>query len=237
MQRAIPLADATAQRARAASAPFPPKRSSASLPLRMLTALAATLVLLVSSPAAVRADNVTSLSGTWASGAGNVRTGLGFFNPITREFTMPKTAGLSLSFTDDGFYEQAQMTYQSNPKQPACFNATLLWHHGTYQLYSNGSIGLRPFGQDGYVAVINPCADPSNPQIASYKFSQFSLISLWYNYIDPFPMFPDVQGKSAYAMQTFAFDGRKNPLLWLLDRPASMLPTEQIWYAADSQHG
>ncbi|KAK0545342.1 Reversal of tor2 lethality [Tilletia horrida] len=184
-----------------------------------------------------KADNVTSLEGTWASGAGNVKTGLGFFNPVTREFTLPKTAGISYSFTNDGFFEQAQMTYQSNPKAPACFNATLIWQHGTYELYRNGSIGLTPFPQDGYVAIINPCANPSNPQITSYKYQQFTLISQWYNYVDPYPMFPDIQGKSAYALQTFAFDGQKNPLMWLLNRPPSMLPTEQIWFSAASQHG
>ncbi|CAD6884636.1 unnamed protein product [Tilletia controversa] len=195
------------------------------------------LVLLSATESGVRADNITSLLGTWASGAGNVRTGLGFFNPVTREFTLPKTAGISYSFTDDGFFEQASMTYQANPRRPACFNATLIWQHGTYSLFSNGSIGLYPFAQDGYVAVINPCADPSNPQINSYKYQQFTLISQWYNYVDPFPMFPDIQGKSAYALQTFAFDGQKNPLMWLLNRPPSMLPTEQIWFSAASQHG
>ncbi|KAE8212404.1 hypothetical protein CF327_g3947 [Tilletia walkeri] len=205
--------------------------SSSALVLTLL------VLILLSSSNGVYADNVTSISGTWASGAGNVRTGLGFFNPITREFTMPKTAGISYSFTDDGFFEQAQMTYQSNPRNPACFNATLIWQHGTYQLFSNGSVGLFPFAQDGYVAVINPCADPSNPQITSFKYEQFTLISQWYNYVDPFPMFPEVQGKSAYAMQTFAFDGQKNPLMWLLNRPPSMLPTEQIWFSAASQHG
>ncbi|KAL9935039.1 hypothetical protein V8E36_006115 [Tilletia maclaganii] len=199
--------------------------------------LAVLLLLLCSLPSRARADNATSLAGTWASGAGNVQTGLGFFNPITREFTLPRTAGISFSFTDDGFFEQAQMTYQSNPRNPACFNATLIWQHGTYQLYKNGSIGLWPFAQDGYVAVINPCADPKNPQIASFKYQQFTLLSQWYNYVDPYPMFPAIQGRSAYALQTFAWDGQKNPLMWLLFRPANMLPTEQLWYSASSQHG
>lgn len=64
--------------------------------------------------AAQTLNNVTSLHGTWASGSGNVTTGLEFFDPASASFRVPSTSGLAYSFTDDGFFEQSKFIYQSN---------------------------------------------------------------------------------------------------------------------------
>lgn len=170
-------------------------------------------------------QNVTSIMGTWSSGSQNVTTGLEFFNPVTQEFVLPATAGISYSFTDDGFFEEAKYQFTSNAVTNRCFKASLIWQHGTYEFHTNGSITLTPFPADGYVQVLDPCGAQTS---AIYHYSEFELISSWYNYQDNHPGFMP-PGTSAYAMQLNAFDGSHLPMLWLKNRPPNMLPTKQLF--------
>lgn len=181
------------------------------------------LTLLVSAQGSLQ--NVTSLMGTWSSGSQNVTTGLEFFNPITKDFTMPTTSGISYSFTNDGFFEEAKYQFTSNPTTNRCFKASLIWQHGTYALHPNGSLTLTPFPADGSIQVLDPCGAQTS---SLYHYSEFELISSWYNYQDNHPGFMPA-GTSAYALQMQQFDGQKLPLMWLRNRPPNMLPTRQLF--------
>lgn len=169
--------------------------------------------------------NVTSIFGTWSSGSQNVTTGLEFFNPITQTFTLPSTAGISYSFTDDGFFEESRYQFTSNAVTNRCFKASLIWQHGTYQFHSNGSITLTPFPADGYIQVLDPCGAQTS---SIYRYSEFELIGSWYNYQDNHPGFKP-RGQAAFALQLMQFDGQKMPLMWLRNRPPNMLPTKQLF--------
>ncbi|PWN35962.1 uncharacterized protein FA14DRAFT_49441 [Meira miltonrushii] len=176
------------------------------------------------------ANNVTGISGTWSTGSGHVRTGLGFFNPITKNFTMPSTSGTSYSFTDDGFFETSTFTYKSNPQVNRCFTAALSWQHGKFTFNANNSLSLSPFPADGFVQVISPCAGQT---VQMFHYSQFELIPMWNIYTDPHPGFQS-GGGSAYAMTLYNDGGNgqagaaKN-VMWLVERPPAMLPTEQLY--------
>lgn len=170
-------------------------------------------------------QNVTSLMGTWSSGSQNVTTGIEFFNPVTQEFKLPATSGISYSFTDDGFFEEARYQFVSNPVTNRCFKASLIWQHGTYAFHSNGSITLSPFPADGYIQVLDPCGAQTS---SIYSYSEFELISSWYNFQDDHPGFMPT-GTTAYALQMSAFDGSKLSPLWLRNRPPNMLPTKQLF--------
>ncbi|SNX84425.1 related to ROT1 - molecular chaperone in the endoplasmic reticulum [Melanopsichium pennsylvanicum] len=170
-------------------------------------------------------ENVTSLYGTWSSGSQNVTTGIEFFNPVTQEFKLPATAGISYSFTEDGFFEEARYQFTSNAVTNRCFKASLIWQHGTYQFHSNGSITLTPFPADGYIQVLDPCGAQTS---SIYHYSEFELLASWYNYQDDHPGFMQ-SGVSAYALQLSQFDQSKLPLMWLRNRPPNMLPTKQLF--------
>ena len=88
-----------------------------------------------------------------------------FYNPYLKQFTAPRSGGISYSFTDDGFFEVAKFQYDSNSKliisdiigeKPNCFVAKLIWQHGTYQ--SNATtITMNPYKGDGAVQTLSPC--------------------------------------------------------------------------------
>lgn len=198
---------------------------------RLTTTLSAALAIAsLALPTVINAQqftfqNVTSIMGTWSSGSQNVTTGLDFFNPVTQEFKLPATAGISYSFTDDGFFEEARYQFTSNAVTNRCFKASLIWQHGTYQFHTNGSITLTPFPADGYVQVLDPCGAQTS---SIYRYSEFELISSWYNFQDDHPGFKPA-GTSTYALQLQSFDGSKLPQMWLRNRPPNMLPTKQLF--------
>jgi len=100
---------------------------------------AAALLAVVSTASA--AINISSIVGTWSSGSGQVLTGPSGIatNPINGSFSYPGVGGYSFSFTEDGYYEQAQITWSANGTRPDCIEATLLWSHGTWAFSANRS--------------------------------------------------------------------------------------------------
>lgn len=70
-------------------------------------------------------------------------------------FAYPNVSGYSFSFTEDGYFEQAQFTWNSNATDPHCIEAVVLWQHGTYEVNSDGSITTdpTPFKGDGRIQV------------------------------------------------------------------------------------
>lgn len=77
------------------------------------------ILLALSSPAAAQTGSTTtgsfpSLTGTWRSKSGAVLTGPGFYDPVNEKFIEPALTGISYSFTDDGWYEEAYYRAVSN---------------------------------------------------------------------------------------------------------------------------
>ncbi|EST09059.1 hypothetical protein PSEUBRA_001392 [Kalmanozyma brasiliensis GHG001] len=164
-------------------------------------------------------NNVTSLQGTWSSGAGHVVTGLNFYDPVNNSFIYPATAGQSYSFTDDGFWEQALYLYNVNPAKPNCVSAQLIWQHGTYTLNSNNSLTLNIFKGDGRQQISDRCAERSN-YVQSYDQVEF---------MQGFVIHQDEHfGASTYALQLYQFDGSLKPMLFQVYDPPQMLPTQAL---------
>lgn len=138
----------------------------------------------------------------------------GFCNPSNFSFTYPATTGISYSFTDTGFFEEAQYRFTANASNPRCITAFILWQHGTYQLNNNGSLTLYPFSADGRIQVQDPCAAVTN--IITY-YDQITLYADWGIILD------SVSGN--YQLNLNAFDGSKMPPLYLKANPPNMLPT------------
>lgn len=86
----------------------------------------------------------------------------GFCNPSNNSFNYPATTGISYSFTETGFFEEAQYRFTANASNPRCITAFILWQHGTYKLADDGSMTLHPFSADGRIQVQDPCAATTN---------------------------------------------------------------------------
>ncbi|KAN0061993.1 Reversal of tor2 lethality [Thecaphora frezii] len=164
-------------------------------------------------------NNVTSLAGTWCTGACHVLTGLQFYNPISETFTYPLSAGQSYSFTDDGFWEQALYMYNTNPSKPQCVSAQLIWQHGTYTLNSNNTLTLNTFKGDGRQQISDYCAEVSN--VVQYYDQKEDM--------NGFEIHLDTHyGTPAYYLKMYEFDGTPKPIMWQVYNPPQMLPTEHI---------
>ncbi|KAJ8102991.1 chaperone for protein-folding within the ER, fungal-domain-containing protein [Lipomyces tetrasporus] len=162
----------------------------------------------------VRAVNDTALTGTWTTKSNTVVTGPGFYDPIDELLYEPSLPGLSMSFTDDGYYEEAFYYVISEPANPTCPTALLQFQHGTYEIASNGSILLKPFAVDGRQLLSDPCT--SDESVYS-RYSQFEIYSEWDITRD------DYRGQ--YKLQLYKFDGYPMNPMYLVYRPPLMLPT------------
>ncbi|GAA6039230.1 hypothetical protein JCM8097_000481 [Rhodosporidiobolus ruineniae] len=166
-------------------------------------------------------SNATGFAGTWSTGSGAVTTGPSFADPMNNDqpFTYPANTGISFSFTDDGYFEEAQYRFNANASNPACPQAVIIWQHGKYQFHSNGSLTLdpAPFASDGRIQVQDPCAATTN--VLTY-YSQWELYNGWDITID--------LHHAAYMLQLYKYDGSKMPRLYLTMRPPTMLPTTSL---------
>ncbi|KAH7913350.1 chaperone for protein-folding within the ER, fungal-domain-containing protein [Hygrophoropsis aurantiaca] len=159
--------------------------------------------------------NITAITGTWSSGSQNVLTGPGFAQPANESFTYPPTTGLAYSFTADGYYEIARYRMTSNGTQPNCITGVMNWCHGTYDILSNGSIIMTPFG-DGYQQIQDPCAATSN-FIENYNDTEY--YPLWTTYQDV------VKG---YTLQLYQYDGTPLAPAYQVTVSPIMLPTQPL---------
>jgi len=167
--------------------------------------------------------NVTSLLGTWSSGSGNVRTGVGFANPVNFSFNYPATTGISYSFTTDvlsdgsaGYFEEAQYRFTGNGSQPTCIVGVVQWQHGTYELLPNGSMILNPFPSDGRQQVQDMCAAKSN---IIQQFNQTTLFQSWRIFDDP---------QRGPKLQLYEFNGAPDSPMYLISPTPNMLPTTTL---------
>jgi len=160
--------------------------------------------------------NATAITGTWSTGSQAVLTGPGFANPLNSSFIYPKTTGISYSFSDAGFFEEAQYRFNGNGSQPQCIQGVVIFQHGQYSLNSNGSIILTPFGEDGRIQVQDACAAKSN---VITIYNQTVLFSAWRIFTDP------VFGPKLHI---FAFDGTPLAPMFRVYSDPLMLPTRVL---------
>ncbi|GAA5974937.1 hypothetical protein JCM11641_006770 [Rhodosporidiobolus odoratus] len=188
-----------------------------------LAATAASFLLSAVRPALAQdfTSNATGFAGTWSTGSGAVTTGPGFADPMNNDqpFVYPANTGISYSFTDDGYFEEAQYRFNSNASDPQCPQAVVIWQHGKYEFHSNGSLTLDPsaFDSDGRIQVQDPCA--ATTSVLTY-YSQWEIFNSWEVSIDVH--------HAAYMLQLYKFDGSKMPRLYLTVRPPTMLPTTSL---------
>jgi hypothetical protein len=160
--------------------------------------------------------NVSTIEGTWSSGSQHVLTGAGFVNPAASTFTYPPTAGISYSFSSDGYFEEALYRFNGNGTDPRCIQGVIQWQHGTYELVSNGSIILKPFAEDGRQQVQDPCAAESN---VLRQFNQTTLLRSW-------RIFRDLQGRN--KLHLFRYDGAPFSPMFQVYQTPQMLPTRKL---------
>ncbi|KAK9461595.1 protein ROT1 [Lipomyces oligophaga] len=159
-------------------------------------------------------DNITSLTGTWSSKSRTVFTGPGFYDPVDELLIEPRLPGMSLSFTDDGHYEEAYYIVKSNPSEPGCPVAVLQFQHGTYSIETNGSIILTPISVDGRQLLSEPC-DSTDSEYTRYD--QWEIFTYWEIYIDTY--------HGEYRLDLKNYEGDYVKPLYLVYRPPLMLPT------------
>ncbi|KAL8286435.1 hypothetical protein RQP46_004452 [Phenoliferia psychrophenolica] len=175
---------------------------------------------------AVLAQDASTLVGTWSSGFGSVLTGSAFGNPtIDNTFIYPKVSGRSLSFTSDGFYEEAQFSWNSNATDHHCIEAVVLWQHGTY-VVSGQEINTTPFSADGRIQVQNACA--AQTSVISY-YDQKNLFKSWS--IGPW--------RSKTMLQLGRYDGALLPRMYLVSTDPSqyMFPTQALTNSSNTLNG
>jgi len=178
--------------------------------------LVATIALAVPTTLAQAPHNLTTIVGTWSSGAGAVLTGAGFANPTNMTFSPPKTTGVAYSFSEDGHYEISRYRFTANATNPACITGVLQWVHGNFSLLDNGSITMQPF-PDGFQQIQDPCAPQSNFIDPVYNFTE--LYQAWQIFQDP------VVG---YKLHLFMWDGTPVAPMVLMSASPTMLPTQSL---------
>lgn len=154
------------------------------------------------------------LAGTWSSQSNAVFTGPDFYDPVDELLIEPALPGISYSFTDDGFWEEAIYQVSANPREPGCPSAVLIFQHGTYKVLPDNSLVLTPFAVDGRQLVSDPCKSSS----ASY---------LRYNQTETFKSY-EVSVDNYYGrwrLDMYAFDGAPLHPMYLAYSPPQMLDT------------
>ncbi|PKI85480.1 hypothetical protein MVES1_000118 [Malassezia vespertilionis] len=200
------------------------------------------------------------LRGTWSSGSQQVLTGADrndnvrfhssskannqmFYNPYRKQFTVPRSAGISYSFLpsngsdNEGFFEEARFQYQSDSQNPHCFSAQLIWLHGRYKYGRNNlatDMTLSAYPGDSMIQTI------TNPECTGGKSVETDVYTLDKNqeYIKNFTTFiendapypqPGSNTKAMWGLQMYQFDGAPLAKMYLKYDPPQMLPTEQMF--------
>lgn len=180
----------------------------------MLGALS--LISLLAFTATVMGDSDSdSLYGTWTSKSNQVFTGPGFFDPVDELLIEPSLPGYSLSFTKDGYFEEAAYRVSGNPQDPYCPTAVLIYQHGTYEVQSNGSLTLTPFEVDGRQLLSSPCTDNG-----ASVYSRYNQTETFKSFLVQLNNYHGVK-----ELQLYEFDGTAMMPLYLAYQPPVMLPT------------
>ncbi|SCV03905.1 LAME_0H14180g1_1 [Lachancea meyersii CBS 8951] len=163
-------------------------------------------------------DQQSSLYGTWSSKSNQVFTGPDFYDPVEELLKEPSLPGISFSFTEDQHFEEAIYQVKSNPKDPKCPVAVLIYQHGTYDLQDNGTLTLNPIEVDGRQLLSDPCNDNGTSVYSRYNQTE---VYKWFSV-----SVNDYHG--VYELQLYQSDGSPMQPLYLAYRPPMMLPTETL---------
>ncbi|KAF3480550.1 ROT1 protein [Arthroderma uncinatum] len=167
----------------------------------------------------VTAEIDPRLVGTWTTKSRKVVTGPGFYDPVNDKLIEPSLTGMSYSFSDDGFFEEAQYRAVSNPTNPECPKGYMLFQHGKYEIHPNGSLVLDPtyFQDDGRKLESNPCKG----KMATY--SRINQIETFKRYEVQLDEFHGIQRLNLYG-----HDGAPVNRMFLVYKPPQMLPTKHL---------
>jgi hypothetical protein len=164
--------------------------------------------------AAAAAVGTQGLAGTWSSKSNAVFTGPDFYDPVDELLIEPALPGISYSFTEDGYWEEAIYQVSANPQQPNCPSAVLIFQHGKYEVLSNGSLVLTPFEVDGRELVSDPCTTSA----ASYlRYNQSEFYQSYDIYVDTY--------HGQWRLDLYEFNGAPYPPMYLAYSPPQMLDT------------
>ncbi|PGH00904.1 hypothetical protein GX51_05568 [Blastomyces parvus] len=186
----------------------------------MLAALSFFLLSFSCLPTVVTAQGPVDpqLIGTWTTKSKKVLTGRGFYDPETDRLKEPSRTGISYSFSDDGFYEEAYFRAIPDPAMPECPRGIMQFQHGTYRVEPNGSLILTPFSSDGRQLISNPCSSKGGARY--YRYIQPELFQRYEVLIDPY--------HKIQRLNLFRFDGSPMHPMYLAVRPPQMLPTHTL---------
>ncbi|CCD26633.1 Rot1p NDAI_0I00640 [Naumovozyma dairenensis CBS 421] len=163
-------------------------------------------------------SDAQSLYGTWSSKSNQVFTGPGFYDPVDELLIEPSLPGISYSFTEDGWFEEATYQVSGNPKDPTCPMASLIYQHGKYEILSNGTLILHPIEVDGRQLFSDPCNDDG---ISTYtRYNQTETFHSFSVQIDSY--------HGVWSLQLYQFDQSPMQPLYLAYKPPMMLPTETL---------
>ncbi|OXV07640.1 hypothetical protein Egran_04596, partial [Elaphomyces granulatus] len=161
----------------------------------------------------------------------------GFYDPINDRFKEPSLTGISYSFTDDGFYEEAYYRALSNPTNPQCPEGLMQWQHGTYSKESNGSLVLTPFAVDGRQLLSSPCSGDYSVysrynQTEVFRVGVFfsravDVTSLTHFVLQSYRVYND-PFHHVLRLDLYQWDGTPVNTLYLIYKPPEMLPTTTI---------
>ncbi|KAM5456694.1 Reversal of tor2 lethality [Microsporum audouinii] len=159
------------------------------------------------------------LTGTWTTKSRKVVTGPGFYDPIKDRLIEPSHTGISYSFTDDGYFEEAHYRAISNPQNPACPSGMMLFQHGTYDVKPNGTLVLNPytFEDDGRQLISDPC---KGKKASYYRYNQNETFKRYEVQLDEFHNIP--------RLNLYTHDGSPMNRMFLIYKPPQMLPTKHL---------
>ncbi|KAI9732666.1 MAG: Reversal of tor2 lethality [Cirrosporium novae-zelandiae] len=159
----------------------------------------------------------SQLTGTWVTKSKKVVTGSSFYDPVNDKFLEPDLTGISYSFTDDGYYEEAYYRAISNPAAPSCPQGIMQYQHGTYRKADNGSLYLTPIGVDGRQLLSKPCTY----DVGIYtRYNQSEYFKKYQIYTDSY--------HNVLRLDLYQYDGSLMSPMYLLYKPPTMLPTSTL---------
>ncbi|ODQ47049.1 hypothetical protein PICMEDRAFT_31069, partial [Pichia membranifaciens NRRL Y-2026] len=165
--------------------------------------------------------------GTWSSKANTVFTGPGFYDPVDELLIEPALPGISYSFTEDGYWEEAIYQITPNPRNHSCPSAVLIFQHGKYTKADNGTLTLTPFKIDGRQLLSEPCNDGG---VSVYtRYNQTEVFKAFQVYVDPY--------HGRWRIDLIKSTGEYMQPLYLAYQPPQMLPTITMNPTATAEYG
>ncbi|ODQ63218.1 hypothetical protein NADFUDRAFT_84405 [Nadsonia fulvescens var. elongata DSM 6958] len=177
-------------------------------------------------------ESMIYIYGTWVSASNSVLHGPQFFDPINDTFQSVALPGISMSFTEDGFFEHAAYEIVGS-KLPGgfdrCAERRFIYQHGTYEILTNDTLILNPWVEDGRIEVVKPCQDGEidKEDIEYYYFDEnlvFHYLTIDFDNMSNRHQLNLVKDVSSGTIE----NEEKFPPLYLAFNPPMMLPTEKL---------